>query len=234
MAQPAIAHTTVQCSLCGNNQLTLFHADKQRSYMRCPICQLVSVPDAYLLDPVAEKKYYDLHRNSANDPGYCNFLSRLLQALLPQLTPGMSGLDFGCGPTPVLADLLIQQGFCMAIFDPYYFTDTSVLQTRYDFITCTEVVEHAYEARKIWERLFTVLKPGGWLGIMTKRVLDEAAFRRWHYKNDPTHVRFYSEQTFCWIAHQWQTVPLFPASDVVLIQKPLSCAQTMDDTYGTY
>jgi len=37
---------------------------------------------------------------------------------------------------------------------------------------------------------------------MTKRVLDKKAFSTWHYKNDPTHICFFSEATFQWTAEQ--------------------------------
>jgi hypothetical protein len=38
---------------------------------------------------------------------------------------------------------------------------------------------------------------------MTKRVIDVAAFSRWHYKNDPTHICFYSEATLKWLAAKY-------------------------------
>ena len=54
---------------------------------------------------------------------------------------------------------------------------------------------------------------------MTKRVRDKDAFSKWHYIQDPTHVCFWSETTFQWIADQWQATLSFPASDAVLIQR---------------
>ncbi len=65
-----------------------------------------------------------------------------------------------------------------------------------------------------------LLKPGGWLGIMTKRVLDVQRFANWHYKNDPTHVSFFSVETFSWLAKTHNLNVIFPANDIVLMQKP--------------
>ena len=65
-----------------------------------------------------------------------------------------------------------------------------------------------------------MLKPGGWLGIMTKRVIDQEAFSRWHYKNDPTQITFFSDQSFRWIAAQYGLALSIVDQDVVLLQKP--------------
>ena len=56
------------------------------------------------------------------------------------------------------------------------------------------------DASALLKRLDTMMKPGACLAIMTKRVLDAAAFANWHYKQDLTHIRFYSTATFEWIA----------------------------------
>ena len=55
---------------------------------------------------------------------------------------------------------------------------------------------------------------------MTKLVLDEAAFSRWHYKNDPTHVVFFSQQTWQWWALQKSARLEQHGADVVLLHKP--------------
>jgi hypothetical protein len=54
---------------------------------------------------------------------------------------------------------------------------------------------------------------------MTKRVRDKPSFSTWHYKNDPTHIAFYSEQTFAWLAQQWQLKLEIIDNDVVFLTK---------------
>ena len=69
-------------------------------------------------------------------------------------------------------------------------------------------------------RLWSLLRPGGWLGVMTKLVRDRDAFARWHYKNDPTHIVFFSITTWRWWAVQAGAALTFIGDDVMLLQKP--------------
>ncbi len=94
-----------------------------------------------------------------------------------------------------------------------------LLQQQYDFIVASEVVEHLHYPRQELDRLWSCLKPNGLLGIMTKRVIDQEAFSRWHYKSDPTHVCFFSTETFRWLADHWRATLTFPDKDVVLFTK---------------
>ncbi len=53
-----------------------------------------------------ERAEYDLHENSIEDMGYVNYLDNfLIKAVDPYINEGQA-LDFGCGPEPVLAELL--------------------------------------------------------------------------------------------------------------------------------
>lgn len=107
----------------------------------------------------------------------------------------------------------------MALYDRFYADFREVLTRRYDFITCTETVEHLFEPGDVFDRLFSILESGGWLGLMTKLVIDRDAFRRWHYKNDPTHVCFFSRETFQWLAARHGCSLEFIGNDVILMQK---------------
>ena len=89
----------------------------------------------------------------------------------------------------------------------------------YDFICATEVVEHLHHPGAELAHLWSLLRPGGWLGIMTKLVRDRSAFKQWHYKNDPTHVCFFSEETRRWWARQHHASIEFVGADVILLQR---------------
>ncbi len=106
----------------------------------------------------------------------------------------------------------------MRIYDPFYADDPALLERRYDFITATEVIEHFRTPRAEFERLFALLKPGGLLGVMTKRVIDREAFARWHYKNDLTHISFFSIPTLRWLAERYRCRVDFVQSDVAVFQ----------------
>lgn len=207
------------CPLCASADTAFYHRDARRDYHRCERCTLVFVPPAFRLAPEEERAVYDQHQNSPDDPGYRRFLARLFEPLHARLEPGARGLDFGAGPGPTLSVMFEEAGYPMAIYDPFYAHDPSVLEHTYDFITATEVAEHLFSPGKELARLVERLRPGGWLGLMTKRVTDHAAFTCWHYILDPTHVSFFSEATFRWLADELELSIEFPAADVVLLQR---------------
>lgn len=207
------------CPLCASAETTHFHRDTRRDYYRCTDCRLVFVPSAQRLAPEAEKAVYDQHRNSPDDIGYRQFLSRLYTPLRERLAPGACGLDFGAGPGPTLSVMFEEAGHPMAIYDPFYAPDPAVMERHYDFVTATEVAEHLFEPGPELERLASLLRPAGWLGLMTKRVTTLQAFTRWHYILDPTHVVFFSDATFEWLAHHLDMRLELPASDVALLQR---------------
>jgi SAM-dependent methyltransferase len=211
-----------RCPLCAAEEVEFFHRDSRREYLRCRECGLVFVPARYHLPAAAEKACYDQHQNSPEDADYRRFLDRLFQPLVENLQQGARGLDFGSGPGPTLSVMLEEAGFPTAIYDPFYAPDTFVWRNQYDFVTASEVVEHLHRPMTDLERLWNSLKPGGWLGIMTKRVIGPDAFAEWHYKNDPTHVVFFAEETFVWLARKWNAGLEVVAADVVLLQKPES------------
>ncbi len=209
----------LNCPLCGGNDTTEFLKDRQRTYWQCLCCKLVFVPEHYWLSAEDEKATYDLHENDVKDQGYRQFLSRISKPLIEKIGPKQKGLDFGCGPGPALADMFAEHGHKMDIYDPFYHNDTSVFQKEYNFICATEVVEHLHNPNKEFTTLFNMLKRGGWLGIMTKLVIDEHAFRNWHYIRDMTHICFYCRSTFEYIAERFDTELNFVANDVILFKK---------------
>ncbi len=211
--------TDLRCPLCNEQNHTLYAQDKKRDYRHCETCALVFVPPHQRLSPDQEKAEYDLHNNSFEDEGYRQFLMRTAKPLLTILNTPSKGLDFGCGPGPVLAQILESYGHSVDLYDVFYYPDTSVLNQQYDFITATETIEHFHTPAKEWASWMSCLKPGGWLAIMTKRVIDAERFKHWHYKNDQTHVSFFSEATFHYLAKRDGLEVQFPSKDVVLMQK---------------
>ena len=207
------------CPLCKSKQVNDFCRDQQRNYRQCASCQLVFVGSEQHLSAKEEKACCDLHQNDAADKGYRRFLSRLHQPLSERLPVAANGLDFGCGPGPVLAQMFEESGCNMSVYDLYYAPDDNVLGKEYDFITATEVIEHLASPADELQRLWALLKPGGWLGLMTKLVIDREAFQHWHYKNDLTHISFFSRYTFQWLGKQWGATVEFIGNDVILFNK---------------
>lgn len=207
------------CPLC-DHMPECFCSDRTREYLHCPRCDLVFVSDRHHLTPDEEKSRYDFHQNDPTDSGYRNFLNRLFQPLEKKLSPGACGLDFGCGPGPTLSLMFEEAGFECAIYDLHYANDPTVFERQYDFITCSETMEHLYQPREEFERFVSLVKPGGWIGIMTQ-LHDEAPvpFERWHYKDDDTHVCFFSKQSFQTLEKAYGLRVEFHSGSVILFQQ---------------
>jgi methyltransferase family protein len=189
------------CPLCQNVETRFYHKDRRRDYYYCNVCKLIFVPPEFHLSREVEKERYLLHNNSPDDKPYVQFLNTFMVPFLKRVSPGAAGLDYGSGPNPVLASLLREQGLSVDIYDPYFSERDLESCSPYDFITCVETAEHFYFPDKDWKFMMTRIKPGGWLGIKTEMPGPESEFSTWHYRGDPTHVSFYSKETFAWIAN---------------------------------
>lgn len=211
--------SAITCPLCLTAGAEPYAEDQTRRYLRCPRCRLVFVTSDQHLSPEAEKAIYDHHQNSPDDHNYRKFLSRLTKPLTKLIAPQSQGLDFGCGPGPTLSVMMAEQGYQMSVYDLYYADDPQVLKGQYNFITSTEVVEHLASPRQELNRLWAILRPGGYLGLMTKLVTDHSGFAAWHYKNDPTHISFFSKATFDYLAKAWSASVEFIGSDVIILRK---------------
>jgi hypothetical protein len=80
-------------------------------------------------------------------------------------------------------------------------------------------LEHLHNPGKELDQLWACLKPGAYLGIMTQCTGERASFSTWHYKNDLTHVCFFSRATFTWLAKKWEAVLTFPDEGAMIFSK---------------
>ncbi len=207
------------CPLCLTHSSSFYHEDKRRSYWQCGRCALVFVEPSSLPEPETELAVYQQHENGLADLGYRRFLNKLAAPLLARLPAAQSGLDFGCGPGPLLAQILTEAGHSMALYDPFFAPERDVLEREYDFVTCTEAIEHFHQPHHEWQQLLSRLKPGGYLGVMTKLVISPERFANWHYKLDPTHVSFFSRPTFEFLAQRDNLSLDFVADDAMILQR---------------
>lgn len=209
----------MRCPVCEGPDGRPFQVVGDRAYGRCGRCEATFLFPEHRPSIEAEHAEYALHQNTHDDPGYRAFLARVVTPLLQRLPPARSGLDYGCGPGPVLAGMLREAGHTVALYDPLFHPDGAALDATYDFITCTEVAEHFHDPAAEFRRLDGLLRRGGWLALMTRFQTDDARFAQWHYRRDPTHVVFYRETTLRWLArhHGWRAE--VPCANVVLMHK---------------
>lgn len=211
--------------MCNSTSIEHFYKDTSETYScdyyQCQSCRLIFAPPKDRPSREDEFARYETHENDPEDEGYRNFLGQLFHPLNKRLTPGSKGLDFGSGPGPTLHLMLEEVGHEMRIYDSFYKDDPSVFEEHYDFITATEVVEHLFHPGQELNRLWGCLRPGGYLGIMTKIAKDDVGFfADWHYRLDLTHVTFFTKETFQWLADLWNASLDFPADRVIIFQKP--------------
>jgi hypothetical protein len=207
------------CILCRGIESSVVFEGEPFTYLACPECGLYFAKPDERLSPPEEKQRYDHHQNSPDDPGYRNFLNQLFEPLNNRLPQNQSGLDFGSGPGPALSLMFEEAGHRMKLFDPFYANNSSVFNERYDFITATETVEHLYRPRDEFEKLWNILKPGGYLGIMTLLLNNPETFDSWFYRRDDTHVAFYQKKTFNWLADHLGAGVEFLGDRVIILKK---------------
>ncbi|MDO8904183.1 class I SAM-dependent methyltransferase [Hydrogenophaga sp.] len=210
----------MQCPVCESKQCQAFQTVGDRTYLRCLDCLATFLHPEQRPGPDTELAEYRLHQNAEDDAHYRQFLSKLSDPLLQRLPPSSRGLDYGCGPAPALAALLRESGHEVALYDPFFHPGRSVLTCTYDFVTCTEVIEHFHQPANEFRRFDTLLAPGGWLALMTNFQTDDARFAGWHYRRDPTHVVFYREATLHWLARRHGWTCEIPGPNVALMHKP--------------
>ncbi len=210
---------TELCCVCLKGEIFLFYSEKGYNYWRCKKCWATYLDRSQLPNLQDEYKRYCEHDNDPSDPKYRKFLNKLLVPLLSKLTYAEQGLDYGCGPGPTLSEMLIESKFQVSLYDPFFYPDSSAFKHRYDFVTCSEVVEHFHWPHKEFAFINSLLRSRGWLGIMTNFQTEDDLFSQWHYRRDPTHVTFYKEYTFRFLAKQFNWRCEVPRKNIVLMQK---------------
>ncbi len=184
----------MDCLICKSK------CEKHQDYYFCDHCKFVFKDQTLLLTENEEKSRYDLHNNSIENEGYVQFFSNYINQVVP-LLKGKFGLDYGCGPSNVLAQLLERDySFEIDSYDKYY-EHTPVLKNTYDFITCTEVFEHIANPLKFFKELDAYINSGGVIAFMTLfHSSDLEEFFKWWYIRDATHISFYNLETFNYLA----------------------------------
>lgn len=218
------ATAAIHCPLCDRPSRPFYHRGPRDpapgDYRRCHHCGLITLERARWLPRDAEHAYYRTHENRPDDQGYRAHLERLIAPLCRTIPAPATGLDWGCGPQPVLASLLRARGYTLEVWDPAFAPQRPRPPAAgWDFISCTEVLEHLHHPRETLSELVAALVPGGILAVMTEWPPTAAGFRYWHYRRDPTHVAFYGPGTLSWIAKQLDCTLELPAPDIALFRR---------------
>ena len=186
----------MNCKICDFDTKMFDDPDLHKQFYRCPNCQCIMLDPRYQLSLEKENSLYDNHHNSLENEGYVKMFEDFLDFFWKDLTCKEKGLDFGSGPTPVLAELLHRRGVSVDYYDKFYQPIKCFENQTYDFITSTEVFEHLEDPVATLSLLSQHLKPEGMIALMTLfHTNDEASFLTWWYRRDPTHIIFYTPHT---------------------------------------
>tara|TARA_B100001059_G_C17802151_1_gene566828 strand:- start:1342 stop:1977 length:636 start_codon:yes stop_codon:yes gene_type:complete len=207
------------CTVCKNDKIEFFINIKGLDYWQCTICKATMLNPVQFISSNKEKKHYLKHNNEINDTRYRSFVSNLIKPLKDKISVDDMGLDYGCGYAPALADILKKDGFNVELYDPFFFKNEDIFLRKFNFITCSEVVEHFFEPYEEFNKINSLLKKNSWLAIMTSFMTENYLFKNWHYRRDPTHVVFYKRITFKIIANQRNWKINFPSNNIVLFNK---------------
>jgi hypothetical protein len=184
----------MDCILCGASAQALSRGARDgRAYYRCPACGLLFLDPGQRLSALHERERYLLHRNSLEEAGYRSWLESFADlALLPFLGKSAKVLDYGSGPTPCLCALLRDAGLEARAYDPF-FAPQDPGPGPYDAVACVEALEHMSHPATELGRMASLLGPGGILAIRTQEPPEEEdAFLSWWYRQDSTHIAFYT------------------------------------------
>ncbi len=183
------------CPLCGGGADEFFK-NSNLLYYRCGACRGIFLSKDSHLSEDEEKKRYLEHNNDVNDPRYRKFAEPVVRYILKNFKPGKhKGLDFGAGAGPVASRMLEEEGFMMPLYDPFFHPEAENLRKKYDFIIASEVIEHFKKPADEFGLLSGILESPGSLVCRTHLYSAGTDFGSWYYKNDPTHVFFYSGET---------------------------------------
>lgn len=191
------------CPLCSENS-QLFRLFRKKRFLTCSNCYSVFLHPDHFLTPKEEEDRYLKHNHDVENPNYQNFVLPLVELVTKRFSPTHKGLDFGAGKGPIVSKLLSDKDFSIKQFDLYFWNDPHVLEETYDYIVCSEVIEHFRNPLEEFTKLRKLLKEGGALYCMTSIFDESIDFEKWYYKDDPTHVFFYHTKALEWIKDNFQ------------------------------
>ncbi len=187
----------MNCHICNKATISFVHEKTNITYHHCTDCEYIfKSPECYQ-DLTEQKVRYNLHENDENDEGYRAYFQRFLDFTLPLVGQPKTALDFGCGASSLLSTMLGNKGIECDYYDPIYHPNTLSHSKKYELIVSTEVFEHLHQPREVFKSLISRLEEGGYLAIQTQfHPNNVEKFKKWYYHQDPTHIVFFTAQTF--------------------------------------
>ncbi len=212
----------MNCIICGSETELIKDNKFEDVYFKCEKCEVIFLQRDHILKKSDEKKEYSRHNNSLENNGYVNSFRELIDRYIIDIAGNIKEkriLDFGCGPNPVLAKILKRYDADVDHYDPIFF-DKQLEKTFYDIVLSTEVFEHLKDPYTELEVIKDILKPNGFLFIKTQfhnNIVND--FLKWWYRRDPTHIIFYTPETFKYMAKNAGYDIIYTDNEEVIVLK---------------
>lgn len=183
----------MECPLCYNNLIFDIQGPQNRKLNLCNNCMLVFSEKENLPEWNYEKAFYLNNSDDKKDKRHKTLLSNVIEIALPLLHGKRRGLDFGCGPVPVIPGLIKKEGFNCEFYDPIFFSEPPA--GKFDFIFAVNCIEHFFRPADEFHKIENLISHGGILIIMTQLWNNAQKVQNWPYAADPTRVLFYNKTT---------------------------------------
>jgi len=186
------------CRIC-RSPSTLFFQD-QRTFYKCTECSLIFTED--FASKEAEEKHYK-SQWATTDPDFWKGQVDVLLQLINNYPSPQHILDFGSGSGEMTHEFRTR-GYDVTPLEPMthgYLKDQNY-PVKFDVVIAVEVIEHLLEPWDELREIEKVMTPNGivvFTSLLTNPFIDRLdardQFKNWWYKDDPTHVSFFCNQT---------------------------------------
>jgi hypothetical protein len=192
------------CHICNQEAASFRDGQTGILYHHCQECAYIFKSSEHYQPLEVQRSRYDLHENDEESDGYRAYFQRFVDFVSPYAGDVRTALDFGCGRSTLLSNILNSMNIECDYYDPIYHPDRLDHSKKYDLIVSTEVFEHLHQPKEVFALLVSMLDEGGLLAIQTQfHSNDPESFRAWYYHKDPTHIVFFTAETFHQMAEQY-------------------------------
>lgn len=200
----------VRCPICGGKtnhlQFRKFapfaktRVEKENftvEYVKCDNCSLIFCKDMLEWTPekFSEYCYNDSYVQYDSDLGNPNGRRQNLSMdfIRNNIKDCVTTLDYG-GGRGYLSDMMNRNGYKSVCYDPFTNNDKSLLEKKYDFVSCIEVLEHSYDVLNLTNTITELADKYVYLSTgLYDNVKD---FNRWYYFNPRVgHILLFKKET---------------------------------------